>query len=51
MYVCMILLNPVKPELGIIPIKTNKKIFKNRMLNLNITGKELIFKKKIKQLN
>ena len=44
-YVCIhiyiILFNPVNPESGIIPIRTNKEIFKNRILYLNIPGKEL----------
>ena len=42
MNVCMykIFFNPVNPEKGIIPIRTNK-IFKNRILNLNIPGEEL----------
>ena len=34
------MVNPVNPELGIIPIRTNK-IFENRILNLNNPGKEL----------
>ena len=35
------LFNQVNLESGIIPIRTNKKIFKNRIINLNIPGKEL----------
>ena len=36
----MILFNPINPELGTIPSRTNK-IFKNRILNLNNPGQEL----------
>ena len=36
-YIYKILFNPVNPESGIIPIRINK----NRILNLNIPGKEL----------
>ena len=39
-YIYKILFNPVNPELGINPIKTNK-IFKNRLSNLNNPGNEL----------
>ena len=34
------LFNPVNPELGIIPSKT-QKIFKNRILNLSNPGQKL----------
>ena len=39
-YIYKILFNPENLEEGIIPIRTNK-IFKNRILNSDIPGKEL----------
>ena len=39
-YIYKILFNPVIPESGIIPIRTNR-ILQNRILNLNNPGKKL----------